>query len=247
MRQFRHLVSQSNCCLSRTTRARCFSSKYSANRIAGLRPSVWLEFSQLAAKHKPVNLGQGFPDFSPPNFLLESLQKAAKNPLDHQYPLSKGHPPLLDAIARFYSPFYGRELEPNNNISVSNGAYSCLYSITQSLINPRDEVIIIEPFYDCYINQVALCGGTLKFVPLRPIKPEPKTSQDWAIDPDELKLSFSDKTKMLIINNPNNPLGKVYSKQELELVSELCQKFDAICLSDEVSGEILKFQLELKL
>ena len=233
MQHLRHAINQSNCSLFRATRH--LSSKYSANRLAGLRPSVWVEFTQLVAKYNPVNLGQGFPDFPPPDFILASLQNAANNPLEHQYPLSKGHPPLLEAIARYYSPFYKRELEPNRNVSVSNGAYGCLYSISQALINPGDEVIIIEPFYDCYINQVVLGGGTIKFVPLRPIKPEPKTSQDWAIDHDELKQAFSNRTKMLIINNPNNPLGKVYSKQELKLVAELCQKFDALCVSDEVS------------
>ena len=187
------------------------------------------------AKYNPVNLGQGFPDFDPPDFLLRSLQEAANNPLEHQYPLSKGHPPLLEAIAKFYSQFYERELEPNGNVSVSNGAYGCLYSISQAFIDPGDEVIIIEPFYDCYINQVTLGRGTLKFVPLRPIKSDPRTSQDWSIDQDELKKAFSNKTKMLIINNPNNPLGKVYSKPELKLIAELCQKFDVLCLSDEVS------------
>ncbi|KAI6649195.1 tyrosine aminotransferase [Oopsacas minuta] len=242
MQQFRHFFNQSNHFIFRATQSRHFttslpslSSKSSANRLEGLRPSVWVEFTQMVAKFKPVsNLGQGFPDFDPPKFLLDSLHKAALDPSAHQYPLSKGHTPLLEAIARYYSPLYKRELNPNSNISVSNGAYGCLYATSQAFVNPGDEVVIIEPFYDCYINQVMLGGGHLKFVPLRATKADPKTSQDWAIDPDELAKAFTNKTKLLIINNPNNPLGKVYSKPELKVVADLCQKYDTICVSDEV-------------
>ena len=243
MQNFRRCFNQSNRLISLTTQSRYITtslarlnSKYSANRLSGLRPSVWVEFTQLVAKYNPVsNLGQGFPDFDPPNFLLESLERAAKDPTAHQYPLSRGHTPLLQAIVRFYSPLYERELDPNQNVSISNGAYGCLYSISQTFINPGDEVIIIEPFYDCYINQVMLAGGRLRFVPLRSTTDKPKNSQDWAIDSDELEKAFSNKTKLLVINNPNNPLGKVYSKPELKIVADLCHKFDTICVSDEVS------------
>ena len=246
MQTFRYCFNQSNRLISQATQSRHITtsltrlnSKYSANRLTGLRPSVWVEFTQLVAKHNPVsNLGQGFPDFDPPKFLLESLERTARDSTAHQYPLSKGHTPLLQAIARFYSPLYERELEPNHNVTVSNGAYGSLYSISQSFVNPDDEVIIIEPFYDCYINQVMLGGGHLKFVPLRPTKDNPKNSQDWEIDPDELEKAFSNKTKLLVINNPNNPLGKVYSKPELKVVADLCHKFDTICVSDEVSHNV---------
>ena len=95
---------------------------------------------------------------------------------------------------------------------VSNGAYGCLFSLSQALVDKGDEVVIVEPFYDCYINQVILSGGTIKYVPLRATKENPNVSQDWALDSDELKAAFSDKTKMVLINNPNNPLGKVYSE-----------------------------------
>ena len=210
-------------------------SNYASRRLGGLRGSVWLEFSQLAAKYNPVNLGQGFPDFDPPGFLLSALDKAAKDPSVHQYPLSRGHTPLLESIAKFYSSVFLRILDPSRNVLVSNGAYGCLFSLSQALVDKGDEVVIVEPFYDCYINQVILSGGTIKYVPLRATSENPKVSQDWALDPDELKAAFSDKTKMVIINNPNNPLGKVYSESELKVVADLCQKFDAICVSDEVS------------
>lgn len=217
---------------------RTMSSKLSgANRIKGTEKNIWVEFGKLAVENKALNLGQGFPDFKPPQHVIDEMMAAvaSDNHLMHQYTRSSGHPRLVSALSRLYSPLIGQQLDPNKNVTVSVGAYGVLFCAVQGLINPGDEVVIIEPFFDCYEPMVKVAGGIAHYCPLRPMKTEGVTSsEDWILDPKELESKFNQNTKALIINNPNNPLGKVFSRDELQMMADLCKKYDTICLSDEV-------------
>ncbi|XP_069980165.1 kynurenine aminotransferase [Penaeus vannamei] len=127
----------------------------------------------------------------------------------------KGHPRLIAALSKLYSKLIGRELNPLSEVLVTAGAYEALFVTIMGLVNQGDEVIIIEPFFDCYVPQVKLAGGTPVFVPLRPRKPSgTMSSADWILDPAELEAAFSEKTKAIVVNTPNNPLGKVKHKRQ---------------------------------
>ncbi|NWX96836.1 KAT1 transaminase, partial [Nothoprocta ornata] len=210
-----------------------------ARRLEGVDQNIWVEFVKLAATHATVNLGQGFPDFPPPDFLREALVRAVGggNHLLHQYTRAFGHPPLVKILAEFFGKLLGRELDPLNNVMVTVGAYQALFCCFQAFVDEGDEVIIIEPFFDCYEPMVKMAGGTPVFVPLRPKAPgagKPMSSADWQLDPAELASKFSKRTKALVLNSPNNPLGKVFDRGELQLIAELCIKHDVLCISDEV-------------
>lgn len=217
---------------------RTMSSKLTgSNRIKGTEKNIWVEFGKLAVENQALNLGQGFPDFKPPQHVIEEMAAAvaSDNHLMHQYTRSSGHPRLVSALSKLYSPLIGQKLDPNTNVSVSVGAYGALFCAVQGLINPGDEALIIEPYFDCYEPMVKVAGGIPYYCPLRPTKTEGVTSSgDWKLDPKELESKFSEKTKAVFINNPNNPLGKVFTREELQMVADLCIKYDAICLSDEV-------------
>nr|XP_027213333.1 kynurenine--oxoglutarate transaminase 3-like [Penaeus vannamei] len=177
-----------------------------------------VEFIQLALEVKPLNLGQGFPDFAAPDTVRKALAEACtdeKNVLLNQYTRGFGHPRLIAALSKLYSKLIGRELNPLSEVLVTAGAYEALFVTIMGLVNQGDEVIIIEPFFDCYVPQVKLAGGTPVFVPLRPRKPSgTMSSADWILDPAELEAAFSEKTKAIVVNTPNNPLGKVKHKRQ---------------------------------
>ncbi|XP_033119210.1 kynurenine--oxoglutarate transaminase 3-like [Anneissia japonica] len=206
-----------------------------ANRIVGLDKNVWVEFSALAAETKALNLGQGFPDFAAPAYMTAALKDVvtSSNPLMNQYTRAFGHTRLVNALAALYGKCHNRTIEPTKEILVTVGAYGSLFNTIMGLVNPGDEVIIIEPFFDCYQPMVLLAGAVPKYIPLKP-KENATSTKDWVLDPKELDAMFNDKTKMIIVNNPNNPLGKVFTKDELTMIAELCKKHDVICLSDEV-------------
>lgn len=209
-----------------------------ADRLKGTEKNVWVEFGKLSTEYKALNLGQGFPDFKPPQHVLDKMVHAVQgtdNPLLSQYTRSYGHPRLVNILAKLYGPLIGRTIDPMNNITISVGAYGILFCAVQGLINPGDEVVIIEPYFDCYEPMVKVAGAIPRYCPLRPVKKEGVlTSDDWKLDPVELESHFSNKTKAIMINNPNNPVGKVFTQDELELVANLCKKYDVICISDEV-------------
>jgi len=206
-------------------------------RYKGTEKSVWTEFIQLAVEYQPLNLGQGFPDFAAPEHITKALGEAAssKNPLTHQYARGYGHIPLVNALSKLYSKMIGRQLDPMKEIMVTSGAYEALYSCIAGHVCEGDEVILIEPFFDCYEPMVKFAGGKCVFIPLRPTKTSGEvTSRDWKLDPDELKGLFNERTKMIILNTPHNPLGKVFTLDELNLIADLCKKWNVLCLSDEV-------------
>ncbi|XP_042130906.1 kynurenine--oxoglutarate transaminase 1 isoform X1 [Peromyscus maniculatus bairdii] len=209
-----------------------------ARRLTGIDHNPWVEFVELAKKYDVVNLGQGFPDFSPPDFAVQAFQQAVSGDfMLNQYTKAFGYPPLTKILASFFGKLLGQELDPLKNVLVTVGAYGALFTAFQALVDEGDEVIIIEPAFDCYEPMTLMAGGRPVFVSLRP-SPAPKgqleSTNDWRLDPTELASKFTPRTKALVLNTPNNPLGKVFSKTELELVADLCRQHDVLCISDEV-------------
>lgn len=196
-----------------------------------------VEYVALAAEYKPLNIGQGFPDYHPPKYVTDALAEAAlsENPLMSQYTRGYGSPRLVNALAKYYSGRIGRTLDPMNEIMVTVGAYEALYCAIQGHVDTGDEVIIIEPFYDCYEPQVQYAGGKIKYLPLKPrVTGKTISAEDWVYDDPDLEKLFNAKTKMIIVNTPHNPLGKVFSERELTKIAELCIKWNVLCVSDEV-------------
>lgn len=212
-----------------------------SSRVRDEKESVWNEFIQLALEEKPLNLGQGLPDYieAAPDHVKQNLVKAVAGPnfMLNQYTRGFGHPRLVHAISSLYSKLTNQNIDPKKEVLVTIGAYESIYCTINAFIDKGDEVIIIEPFFDCYEPMVRLAEGKCNFVPLRLKKQDkttPTTSADWSLDLAELESSITPKTKMLILNTPHNPIGKVFSKQELEALSEVCSKHDLLVLSDEV-------------
>nr|AMH84309.1 ascarylose C [Monochamus alternatus] len=207
-------------------------------RLQGIEKSIWKEYGELAEKYKPLNLGLGFPDFSPPKFVTDALKEVlnTEDPLLHQYSRPTGHLHLVKVLANLYTRLLQRDVNAETEILVTLGASEGLLCAVTGLVGEGDEVIIIEPYFDVYVPLIKIAGGVPKFVAL---KPKSKTdgissSADWVFDPKELESLFNSKTKAIILNTPNNPLGKVFDLSELTLIADLCKKWNVLCISDEV-------------
>ncbi|AQZ16158.1 BNA3 (YJL060W) [Zygosaccharomyces parabailii] len=183
-----------------------------------------------------INLGQGFFSYSPPRFAIEEAQKALEIPLVNQYSPTKGRPSLINALTKLYSPFYGVDLKPEN-VTVTTGANEGILSSLMGILNAGDEVIVFEPFFDQYIPNIELLGGKVVYVPISPPKDVDERivqGKDWTIDYEELARAFTDKTKAIILNTPQNPIGKVFTREELTKIGNLCVKNNVVIISDEV-------------
>jgi len=210
------------------------------SKYHGLDRNVWVEFVQMNFDYKPLNLGQGLPDDLIPQYVIDTLSEISKEPVttNNQYTRGFGHPRLIAALSKLYGKLLkrgGQEINPLTEVLVTQGAYEALFCTIMGFVNPGDEVIIIEPYFDCYEPMVRLAGGTPRFIALTPTKKEGVTSSaDWKLDPEELSGLFNSKTKAIIFNNPNNPLGKVYKRDEIDMICDLCKKHDVLFISDDV-------------
>jgi aspartate/methionine/tyrosine aminotransferase len=200
-----------------------------ARRLAGFGTSIFTEMTRLAVEHRAVNLGQGFPDFPAPDFIKEAAARAIA--ADHnQYAPAPGLLRLRRAIAEHFRRRHGRAVDPEAEVTVAAGATEVLFDAAMALLDPGDEAVVFEPFYDAYLPDIQMAGGKVRVVTLRP--------PDWRFDPDELRAAFGPRTRMIVLNTPHNPTGKVYSTDELDQIAALCQEHDVVALSDEVYSEI---------
>eukprot|EP00461_Guttulinopsis_vulgaris_P003011 UN03012 len=205
--------------------------------------------TQLAIANKAVNLGQGAPDEEPEQFIKEAGSKAILSNGVHQYQRSQGAAPLVKALGQLYSKQLKREINPMQHIHVGIGATEIGYSAFQTLVNPGDEVVLFEPFFDCYAAWGKVAGANMKYVPLKhytQLNAPCSTSKiynndnilradDWTFDKDEFTASITEKTRILVLNTPHNPLGKIFNHQEMEFIADLVRKHpNLIVISDEV-------------
>ncbi|MBD1545153.1 aminotransferase [Roseibium aggregatum] len=198
--------------------------------FTGLETTIFETMSRLAMTHKAVNLGQGFPDVDGP---LDIRQAAADALISgpNQYPPMLGLPELRQAVAAANKRFYGLDIDWQSQVIVTSGATEALADCLVALVEPGDEVILIEPLYDCYLPMVKRAGGIP--VRLRVTPPE------WALDLDALERAFNDRTKAILINNPMNPTAKVFSDEELQAIADLCVRHDVFAICDEVYEHLL--------
>lgn len=192
--------------------------------------SIFAEMSALAARTGAINLGQGFPDEDGPAVVLEAARQAISDGIN-QYPPGRGNPQLLEAIARHQQRFYGLTVDPGTEILVTAGATEALSATLLALLEPGDEVVTFEPFYDAYGALIALAGGVHRTVRLR--------SPDFQPDLDELAAVVNDRTRLILINNPHNPTGTVFTRETLELVVALAHEHDALIVTDEVYEHLI--------
>ncbi len=187
--------------------------------------TVFAEMTALADKHGAINLAQGFPDFEGPGEIVEAAVHSLRSGRN-QYARSRGHPPLVEAIAEAQNRFYGLDYDPMTEVVVFNGATAGIAASMLGLLNPGDEVILFEPFYDSYPPCLALAEAVPRYLTLR--------FPDFALDESELRALVTDRTRMIMLNTPMNPTGKVFNPEELEVIASVCRDHDLIAVTDEV-------------
>jgi aminotransferase len=205
-------------------------ARFRSARTLNFTESVIREMTRLAYQHGAINLAQGFPDFPAP----AELKRAAHDAIDadiNQYSITWGAKPFRDAIAAKYRKWYGLEFDPEREITVCCGATEGMIASLLAVINPGDEIVLFEPFYENYNPDAQLCGAVARYVTLH--------APDWSFDREELRRAFTPRTKAIILNTPNNPTGKVFSRDELSYIASLCQEFDALAITDEIYEHIL--------
>jgi N-succinyldiaminopimelate aminotransferase len=199
--------------------------------VARMRPfgtTIFAEMSALAARTGAVNLGQGFPDTDGPPEMLEAAAEAIRSGRN-QYPPGPGTPELRAAVAAHDTRFWDLTYDPDGEILVTAGATEAIAAAILALCEPGDEVVCFEPYYDSYAASIALAGAVRRPVTLRP-----GANGRYGFDPDALRTAFGVRTRVVLLNSPHNPTGKVFTREELGLVAELCQEYDAIAITDEV-------------
>lgn len=192
--------------------------------------SVIREMTRLALKHGAVNLSQGFPDFPAPAEIKRAAQDAIAADIN-QYAITWGAKSLRNAIAEKFERTQGVAIDPEREITVCCGSTEAMMSSMLAIINPGDEVVVFEPFYENYGPDAILSGAAPRFVRLR--------APDWTFDPDELAAAFGPSTKAIILNTPNNPTGKVFERAEFECIRDLCVKWNCFAITDEIYEHML--------
>ncbi|MCL6645336.1 MAG: aminotransferase class I/II-fold pyridoxal phosphate-dependent enzyme [Dehalococcoidia bacterium] len=201
-----------------------------ARRTSVFSESVIREMTRLAMLHGAMNLAQGYPDFPAPAFIKQAAVDAINADIN-QYAITWGAPRLRRAIADKTRRFYGLEVDPDREVTVTCGATEAMMCAMLAVVEEGDEVIVFEPFYENYVPDAAMSGARLVFVTLR--------GEGFSFDPGELRRAFSPRTRAIIVNTPNNPSGKVFTRAELQQIAALCQEFDTLCITDEIYEHIL--------
>lgn len=201
-----------------------------SNRLSSFGTTIFAEMSRLAIEHGAVNLGQGFPDFEGPEWLKDAASSALR---DHpnQYAPTGGLPTLAAAIADRWALRTGILSDPATEITVTCGCTEGIAAAMIGLLNPGDEVVVFEPYYDSYRACIAMADAVPRFVPLR--------APGFTFDPEELRGAFSGRTRAVLINTPHNPTGRVLTRGELSLIADLCVEHDCIAIADEVYEELV--------
>ena len=192
--------------------------------------SVIREMTREAMKYGAVNLSQGFPDFAAPEDIKRVAMQAIADDVN-QYAITWGAKDFRQAIARKTKWYLGLEIDPEAEITVTCGSTEGMIAAMMATVDPGEEVVVFEPFYENYAPDAILSDAKPRYVPLR--------APDWSFDREELRAAFNPKTKAIIICNPNNPTGKVFTRAEMEFIGNLCQEFDALCFTDEIYEHIL--------
>jgi aminotransferase len=201
---------------------------HNAQRTHTFTESVIRGMTRLAAEHDAINLAQGFPDFPAPEVIKEAARLAIRQD-QNQYAITWGAKSLRDALAQRYGDWYGMAVDPETEITITCGATEAMATTLMSIVDPGDEVIVFEPYYENYGPDAILCEARPVYVPL------PVTGQ---IDLERLATAFSERTRAIIVNTPNNPTGRVFSREELQGIAELCRKYDAYAVTDEIYEHI---------
>lgn len=204
--------------------------QYASHKANQFKESVIREMTRIAIANNAINLAQGFPDFPAPELIKQAAIEAINADLN-QYAITWGTKDLRESIAYKVEKQHNIILNPEQHITVCCGATEGMVASLLATINPGDEVIIFEPFYENYGPDVILCGAVPKYISLH--------APDFSFDREELTAAFSEKTKAIVINTPNNPTGKVFNLDELQLISELCCKYNVIAITDEIYEHIL--------
>jgi len=199
-------------------------------KAAQFTESVIREMTRLAMEHGAINLSQGFPDFPAPDVLKRAAADAIFADVN-QYAITWGAKNFRDALVYKTKKFMGIDIDPEREITVSCGSTEAMIDVLLAVINPGDEVIVFEPFYENYGPDAIISGATPRYVQLR--------RPDWSFDEKELAAAFNNNTKAIIINTPNNPTGKVFSREELQFIAALCRKWDVLAITDEIYEHII--------
>ena len=202
----------------------------SSQRAGTFTESVIREMTRVAQKYGAINLAQGFPDFPMPAPMKDAACAAIHGDIN-QYAITWGASPLRIAIAEKYRRWYDMPIDPETEITVTCGATEAMASVFLALIDPGDEVIVFEPFYENYGPDAILAGAKPKFVPLEP--------PGWTLDLDQLRAAFSPRTRAIVLNTPHNPSGRVFTREELTVIAALCQEHDAWAFTDEIYEHII--------
>jgi aspartate/methionine/tyrosine aminotransferase len=201
-----------------------------ARRLEIFQESVIREMTRLANQHQAINLAQGFPDFDPPEALVSALERAARGPF-HQYSITWGSTRFRQALAAKMERFTGLSIDPDRHLVVTCGSTEAMMVAMMTACNPGDKVVLFSPFYENYAADAILCGAEPIYVPLHP--------PGFGFDPEELRRAFAQKPKALILCNPSNPTGKVFTREELLFILELAREHDAFIITDEVYEHIV--------
>ena len=202
-----------------------------ARRISTFGTTVFTEINMLAQQYNALNLGQGKPDFDTPPDIVAHLVQAAQAGEYNQYAPGSGTASLRQSIADHAARFYNVEIDPAKGVVVTSGATEGIFSAILGLVDPGDEVIVIEPFYDLYMPNILMANALPVCVPLHP--------PTWTFDADELRAAFSKKTRAIILNTPQNPSGRVFTHQELTMIADLCIEYDVTVIADEVYEHLI--------